>query len=118
MSSRFIPELEQYKSQLVADALLSYKEAGNFLDKIILSTSLQRWGVKMPIDELANETENYCNAPDKEFVFFVANMAAMLPNPLTRFMIQSNIGRFDYYCPAYNDVLVLENLMMKKMTHK
>jgi hypothetical protein len=114
MSSKFIPELEQFKSQLIADAEISYRLADNFLDKIILSTSLLRWGIVSPMKDLESELKLYCQVPDKQFVFFVANMAAMLPNPLTRFMIRSNIGRFDYYCPAYNDVLVLENLVLRK----
>jgi hypothetical protein len=114
MSTASFPELEQYKNQLVADAKTQYDQADNFLDRIILNTSLIRWGVKLPGQELVKEIENYCDTSREPFVFFVANMAAMLPNPIMRFMIRSNIGRFDYYCPAYNDVLVLENLILKK----
>ncbi len=114
MSSKFIPELEQYRAQLIADAKLNYMQQQNFLDKVILSTALLRWGVKLPADQLEKDINNYCTSPDEEFVFFVANMAAMLPNPLMRVMIRSNIGRFDYHCPAYNDVLVLENLILRK----
>ncbi len=114
MSTRYIPELEQYKAQLIEDAETFYRQANNFLDKIILSTALIRWGVELPMQDLSDEMNAYCNAPNEPFVFFVANMAAMLPNPLTRFMIRSNIGRFDYHCPAYNDVLVLENLILRK----
>jgi hypothetical protein len=118
MSTRYIPELEKYKSQLIADAEVNYRQADNFLDKTILSTALLRWGVVLPREELEKELKVYCQTPDKQFVFFVANMAAMLPNPLMRFMIRSNIGRFDYYCPVYNDVLVLENLILRKQLLK
>jgi hypothetical protein len=117
MNTASIPELEQYKNQLIADAKTEYDRADNFLDKIILSTSLLRWGVKLLEPELMKKIENYCNEPEP-FVFFVANMAAMLPNPLMRFMLRSNIGRFDYYCPAYNDVLVLEHLTLRKAGSK
>jgi hypothetical protein len=108
MSTKFIPELEKYKKELIADAQLYYREANSFLDKIILSTSLLRWGAPPP--------DQFSNLPDDTFVFFVANMASMLPNPFTLFLIKSNIGKFDYYCPAYNNVLVLENVILRNQT--
>ncbi len=114
MSTRFIPELEKYKNDLIADAQLYYQQANSFLDKIILSTSLLRWGV-LPPDQLQDQ---FSNLSDNNFVFFVANMAAMLPNPFTRFMIKTNIGRFDYFCPAYNNVLVLENVILRNQTQQ
>jgi Tfp pilus assembly protein PilV len=107
------PALERYRQQLIEEAWMQYQKANNFLDRIILSTALMRLGAVPPAME-EESIQQYCQSPNNNFVFFVANMASMLPNPLMRFMLRSNIGRFDYYCPAYNDALVLEYLLLRK----
>jgi hypothetical protein len=112
MSTAKIPWLEIYRQQLIEEAKGLYKQSDNLLERTILSTALMRWNVLMPEQEnLVTDTE----APVQHFrfVFFVANMASMLPNPINKWLTKSGIARFDYYCPAYNDVLILENLVWR-----
>jgi hypothetical protein len=113
MSAIQIPALEQHRSQLITDARECYVRANDQMDKVILSTALLKWNVVLPefhTDLLSTSTQS------QGFVFFVANMASMLPNPVNRFITKTNVGRFDYYCPTYNDVLILENLILRRRT--
>jgi hypothetical protein len=119
MASRKIPELEQYKEQLIEDAKTSYLQTKQFIDKVILSTSLMRWNSIATDYHISTGVTNYLNNSNHDFVFFYATMASMLPNPLNKWAMKLNAGRFNYYCPAYNDVLVLENLVFaQKMNTK
>ena len=114
MSVKPIPALEQYKPQLVADAQKELATNQQFLEQILLSTALMRWGVQPPEITLPlNGTLNEL-AEDESFSFFIANIASMFPDLLKRWAGASGITRFYYYCPAYNDLLLLENLVWRK----
>lgn len=113
MSAKYIPELEQYRTQLIDDARDCYVRANDQMEKVILSTALMNWNVVLPEFELEKSIPSATSS--QNFVFFVANMASMLPNPVNRFMTKTNMGRFDYHCPAYNDVLLLENLVLRRL---
>lgn len=114
MSSKCIPELEQFRSQLIADTKDLYAKSHSFMEKVILSTALLKWNVVLP--DFEPDLVGQPVSAQENFVFFVANMATMLPNPVNRILTKSNIGRFDYYCQAYNDVLFLENIVLRNRT--
>ncbi|MEI6949394.1 hypothetical protein V9K67_19565 [Paraflavisolibacter sp. H34] len=110
MSVATIPVLEAQKEGMIEAAKGIYTQTADLHEKLVLSTALLRWGVKDPYYLPPVPV----HAPDKSgFVFFVANMASMLPNPVNGWLTQSRLGRFDYYCPAYNDLLLLENLVWR-----
>ncbi len=114
MLVRPIQSLEKLKPQLIADAMDALAKGNGFMDDVILSTSLLRWGVQPTaiksyeagsIDELIE---------DGSFSFFIANMASMLPDPLKQWMGGAGVGKFYYDCVAYNNMLVLEYLALNK----
>jgi len=114
MSSRHIPQLEVLKPQLVDEALKCYKKSHRVLDKIILSTALYRWGQQPPVETIKLKTDLFTFSETSDFVFFVANMAVVFPNPLNSVVGKSAIAKYYYRCPAYNNVLLLENMIWKK----
>jgi hypothetical protein len=118
MAQRNIPELEKWKPQLVNDALNSYKQSNNFLDKVILSSSLIRWGVQLPADTIYTRSGLTGLIEDNNFVFFVASITSMLPHPYNVLSGKTAVGKFYFYCPAYNNILVLENLVLRKRMGK
>src|SRR6266513_1179212 len=81
MSAFHIPELEVYKQQLIEDAQKEFDESTNVMDKIILSTSLMRLGVKAPLPPFASISA-FENSNQKQFVFFQARAAYSYPTPL------------------------------------
>jgi hypothetical protein len=114
MAVRPIPELEKLKPQLVEETTQALLSADNFMDEVLLSTSLLRWGVTPP--ELAPRKANSLEelVEDEKFSFFIANIASMLPNPLKQWVGSIGLGRFYYYSPAYNNLLLVENLAWRK----
>ncbi len=114
MSLRPIPALDKYKTQLIEDTKEAFRKADDFMDEVILSTALLRWGVVPPTGKsrVANSLEELVEG--EGFSFFIANMASMLPDPLKQWMGGAGVGKFYYYAPAYNHALLLENLAWRK----
>ncbi|MEO8173224.1 MAG: hypothetical protein ABI581_09085, partial [Sediminibacterium sp.] len=114
MALKPIPSLEKLKPQLIEDTKQALSTAKTFMDEVILSTSLLRWSVTPPIStpREANGLEELIE--DEDFSFFIANMASMLPDPLKQWVGTSGSLRFYYYSPAYNNLLLVENLAWRK----
>ncbi|MGV3593878.1 MAG: hypothetical protein ACO1NK_01430 [Sediminibacterium sp.] len=118
MSLRPIPSLEQLKPQLIEDTKKALTSATSFMDKILLSTSLLRWGVEPP-EIIIDESKSLIDLiEDEQFYFFIASMASMLPDPWKKRVTNMGVGTFYYYCPAYNNLLLLENLIWQKRRRK
>lgn len=114
MTLQPIAVLEIYRPQLIAEARDALLHSDSFMDQVLLSTALLRWGVEPPA--LPGRQSQSLNAliEDESFSFFIANVASMLPDPLKEWMGVTGAGRFYYYCPAYHHLLVLEYLVWKK----
>lgn len=113
MSLKSIAPLEALKSKLIADAIKLLQHSADFIEQNILQTALLRWGVKPPKiifntkKDLLELTEN-ANMP-----FFIANMGSVMPSPWDEWL-GSSIGKFYYHCEAYNDLLLLENILLNQ----
>jgi hypothetical protein len=114
MSVKAIPALEKLKPQLIEDAKKALSSANTFMDEVILGTALLRWGVTPPDTKPHHAGSLQELVEDEGFSFFIANMASMLPNPLKQWAGGIGVGRFYYYCPAYNNLLLVENLVWRK----
>jgi hypothetical protein len=114
MALKPIPSLERFRPQLIVEAKAALLSAKTFMDEVILSTALLRWGVIPPptkphvVDNLEELVE------DGQFSFFLGDMATMLPGPLKKCLGRAGIAKFYYHCPAYNDLLLAENLVLRK----
>ena len=115
MALKPIAELEKLKPQLIEDAQTALSAADNFMDQVLLSTSLLRLGVAPPdlAPQIANSLDDLVE-DDKGTSFFIANITHMLPNPFKQWVGATGVGRFYYYSPAYNNVLMLENLIWRR----
>ena len=115
MALKPITELEKLKPQLITDANNALLSADNFMDQVVLSTALLRWGALPPnlspyrVNSLEEMVEDY-----KGTSFFIANIAHMLPNPFKQWVGATGALRFYYFSPAYNNVLLLENLIWRR----
>jgi hypothetical protein len=114
MSIQPIPALEIYKSVLIESAKKQLSEANSFLDQTILSTALMRWGVEPPNIQLRSNQSIFDLIEDPGFIFFIANMGSMLPNTMKNVVGFTGVGRFNYFCEAYNTCLLLENSIWQK----
>ena len=82
--------------------------------QVLLSSSLLNWGVKPNFIEVQNTLDLTQLIEDEQFSFFIANMASMLPKQLKKSFTATRVGIFKYYCPAYNNVLLLENIILQQ----
>ncbi len=113
MSAFHIPELEQYKQQLINDAQHEFDAGTNVMDKMLLSTSLMRLGAKAEPAPFTNINE-FENSNQKQFAFFQARAAFSYPTPLKQIFLNWSYMNASYYCPAYYKILWLENLVLQK----
>lgn len=114
MSVKPIAELEAYKPQLIQEAKDEYKKSNDLVEKAMLRSALLQWNEDMPAEitmvnsNLINETES------SDLVFFIANLACTLPKTFAYLLVNAGISKFYFYCPAYNDALLLEYLVLQK----
>lgn len=114
MNVKPIPELEIYKTELIENTKKLLNESNSFIDKTILSTALMMWGLKPPDINIRFDVPLYEIIEDPTFVFFIANIGSMLPNPMKDVAGLIGVGKFSYYCEAYNLCLLLENMVWQK----
>lgn len=114
MSLKPIPALEKHKALLIENTKRELTTAKTFMDEVILGTALLRWGVAPP-DTRPHQANSLEELIEEEgFSFFIANMASMMPDTLKKWMTSIKLGQFYYYAPAYNHVLLVENLVWRK----
>lgn len=114
MSFKTVAELEKYKIELIEVSKKLLSESKNFIDKTLLSTALLRWGVLPPTITIHTDNSLFEIMEDPNFVFFIANMSSMLPNHFKEVAGAAGVGKFNYYCEAYNVALLLENIIWQK----
>jgi hypothetical protein len=114
MSVKPIPALELLKPQLINQATNLFHQSGSFMEKILLSTSLLKWGAKPPEISIGPDQDLISLIEDETFSFFIANMGSIYPDQVKKFLTKSKLGTFYYYSPGYNNLLVLENLIWQK----
>lgn len=112
MQIKPISELEALKIKIISDAAKELALTKNVLEKIILSSTILKLGYEPPaINISANDIEKQIEQND--FCFFVGNVPSYFKDFSRAFATANNIGFFYHYCPAYNDALLLEYLVLK-----
>lgn len=114
MSVKPIPTLETLKPKLIEQAKALFQQSHSFLERTLLSTSLLKWGATPPTIIINPDQDLSSLIEDESFAFFIANMGSIYPNKVKKLLTKSKLGTFYYYCPAYNNLLVLENLIWQK----
>ena len=107
-----IPALDAYKMQLKKDMQDELRKTNSLMDRIILSTSLFRLGLT-PAQVNLPSLEVLEKSATDNFVFFQARAAFPYPTPLKQVFLHWSYLIYNFYCPAYNEVLLLEYLIEK-----
>lgn len=104
-----VPALDSLKPVLINSAKELFHSSDIMMDKVILNTSLLRLGAAPEkIDTHGNIT--FDDIESRKFAFFIGDMATYLPNTFRGMMASTGIGKFYFYSPGYNNVLLLEYL--------
>ncbi|MEO7211109.1 MAG: hypothetical protein ABIY35_09185 [Chitinophagaceae bacterium] len=112
MSVKKIPELEAIKIDLITEAAKELAQSTNIMERIILSTAILKWGYIPPKIDLPNRNEIKNIIEENDFSFFIGNIPAYLPPVIRNKLLDKNAGLFYHYCPAYNNVLLLEYITL------
>jgi hypothetical protein len=113
MSIKEIPQLETLKIKLITDAANELSHSNNILEKIILSTAIIKWGYNPPSVGLPSATDIEMKIEKNDFAFFIGNVPSYFHDAFRKYATTNDIGLFYHYCPAWNDVLLLEYLVLK-----
>ncbi len=112
MSLKPIQDLENFRPKLIEQTIALQQKPQPFLNQILLSSALLNWS-KRPSSLIIQNNQDLTELiEDESFSFFIANMASMLPSQLKKIISASSLGKFKYYCPAFNNVLLLENIVL------
>jgi hypothetical protein len=119
MALKPIPTLEKHKSELISLTKRKLVSSKKFMEKVILSTALLRWGIiPPPMHYNLNDKSIDDLVSSEEFYFFKAGSSAFFPIHLKKALGEFKVGSFYYYSPAYNNLLLLENLAWNKRITK
>ncbi len=113
MAIKKIPELEAIKTTLVEQAAIELAQTTNLMERIILSTAILKWGYMPPKIVLPGPENIQDEIEQNDFAFFIGNIPSYLSDGLRKFLLAKNAGLFYHYCPAYNDALLLEYLVLR-----
>jgi len=117
MNKKEIPELNELKPQMIQEVKDLLLRSKSFIEKVILSTTLLRWNTDPPQQEpIYTNSIRELIEEDENFAFFIVNLAYVqlkVPDSFKKWSGKSGVGKFYYYCPAYNNMLLLENLVLQ-----
>lgn len=113
MNVKKIPALEVWKRKLVIDAGYELANTDNLMEKIILSTAILKMGYIPPALSLPSREEIPKQVEENDFTFFIANLPSYFSDFLRLAATSIGFGLYNYYCPAYNDALLLEYILLR-----
>jgi hypothetical protein len=95
------------KDKIVLDIENELKKSQVSMEKLLLNTSLARFGIAQKESPVLTEKDF------NNFYFFVANLSSIMPNPIKRWFAKNSWTNFYYQCEGYYWTLLLENECMK-----
>jgi hypothetical protein len=113
MKVKKIPALEAWKRKLVIDAGYELANTDNLMEKIILSSAIIKMGYIPPTLSLPSREKIPKEVEENDFTFFIANLPSYFSDVLRLAATSIGFGLYNYYCPAYNDALLLEYILLR-----
>ena len=102
------------RTSLVSQAKELLKKSDYAIEKLLLHNALLQLGEQnIEAEEISGEA-----LLQKDYPFFVANMASMLANPYKQIFTSLKIGRFSYYSYPFNLSLLYENKILRERVNK
>lgn len=114
MSYGKIPELYQLKTDLIVAAAQQLQRTNDKLEKVILSSVIYKLGYRSPALSFSLDDETISEIEKSDFAFFTGNIPSYFPLFYKHLFTRKKWLLFYHYCPAFNDALLIENLMLKQ----
>lgn len=114
MAVHTIPQLEILKPRLIGLAVQQLAGTENILEKSVLASAVLKWGYQPPEFQLPALNELPVNIEENDFPFFIGDIPSYLKKTARNFLQVNRLGLFYHYCPAFNDALLLDYLILLK----
>ncbi|MGF7231554.1 hypothetical protein [Arachidicoccus sp.] len=111
MQVKKIPQLEALKPNLVNEGNLIFNHSKNIFEKIIVANALHGFGENITIQKLPTQAELPKMVEENNYPFVLGNLSSYFPDFLKKSFYKMGALLYYYYCPAYNDVLLLQYLV-------
>lgn len=111
MQVKKIPALEVLKPNLIKEGQFIFNHSKNIFEKIIVANALNGLGEKLSIQNLPSQEEVQNKIEENDFPFVIGNIASYFPDFFKKISYKMGALLYYYYCPAYNDVLLLQYLV-------
>lgn len=105
--------LEPFRQSLTVSALDLYQKTNDKLEQIILSNAIMKMGGlvgAMPV----MHTDQIASIEKSNYAFFTGNIPSYFQHTLKSISNGFRIMQYRHYCPAWNDALLLENLLLQE----
>jgi len=112
MSIKPISELEVIKPQLISLASQQLQSSQNLFERIMLSSALIKWD-RQP-QQLNISVQEFKSIEQNNLPFFIGNIPSYFKQPWKEKFIGLRLLMYNHYCPAWNDCLLLEYLLLSK----
>lgn len=112
MSIKPINELEKIKPQLIKLANARLQLSNNIFEKIMLSSALIKWN-QAPT-QLSITADDFKNIEQNNLPFFIGNIPSYFNRSIKGKFIDLRLLMYNHYCPAWNDCLLLEYLLLSQ----
>lgn len=109
--------LEERKQYMIEDTKAMYITSQSWFEKIILSAALKKWGVETGLrNDIATafeQDENFIQreVEQSDYPYFIGNIPSYFPYGLKKVFTKMDALFYYHYCPAYNNVILLEYLV-------
>ncbi|MBS1747843.1 MAG: hypothetical protein JST21_16895 [Bacteroidetes bacterium] len=112
MQIKPIDELEKVKPGLVQIANSKLQSSDNILEKIMLGIALKKWGQSNA--QINISTSDFKSIEQNNLPFFIGNIPSYFHRSLKGKFTDLRLLMYNHYCPAWNDCLLLEYLLLFK----
>ena len=112
MSIKPIAALENIKPQLIQIANERLQSSNNLLEKIMLTSALIKWN-QSPA-QISINSKNFKDIEKNNLPFFIGNIPSYFNRSIKGKFIDLRLLMYNHYCPAWNDCLLLEYLLLSK----
>ncbi len=106
-------DLEPFRKLLIDAAIGLFNQTNNKLEQLILSNAIMKMGGQSPI--LYSFSEAVINEIEKnDFSFFTGNIPSYFQHTLKSISNSLHLLQYRHYCPAWNDALLIENILLRE----
>lgn len=111
MEAGRIPALDSLRPELIKQCHIILQNRNSIMDKVLAANSLVQLGQPAPDLNLPSFMHWKKQVEKLDFAFFIGNIPSYLPNGLKKFLTKVNAMMYYHFCPAYNDLLILQYLV-------